>query len=232
AGFGCRRGECVNGCQQGNKPDKCNGVCTNVVFDDKNCGTCGNVCDPTGPNLPPLPTGMYYGCQAGVCGQRRCGIPNTADCNGELSDGCEAKLHTSENCNTCGDACAPGKQCLQITGNTYGCLCDDDEETLCGTACRRLDDDPMNCGGCDRVCPGAFLPHFSVTCTNGVCGGRCGDGYADCDGLTDNGCEVDTRIDNRNCGACGHACLPGQVCSAGKCLMAPCDAGAAGGPTK
>jgi hypothetical protein len=230
----CDNGECINDCTRTNKPDLCDGLCTNVAFDDKNCGTCGNVCDPTGPNLPPLPSDMYYGCGVGVCGQRHCGIANTANCNGLLSDGCETTLHTTENCNTCGDACPPGKQCLPENGypNIYRCLCEDDAETLCGRECKRLDDDPTNCGGCNRVCPGMGRPHFSVICTHGVCGGQCGDGYADCDKLANNGCEVDTRVDNRNCGACGHACLPDQVCSAGKCLVAPCDGGAPGDPTK
>jgi hypothetical protein len=231
-GFTCNNGECINGCLQANKPDKCNGVCTNLASDDKNCETCGNACDPTGPNLPPLPADMYYGCGGQECGRRKCKFMNAEDCNGDLNDGCETTLHTNENCGACGDACPAGKQCLPITGNVYACLCLDDEETLCGTKCKRLDDDPLNCGGCDRICPGAFRPHFSATCAHGICGGKCEDHYADCDGFTDNGCEVNTSVDNQNCGACGNACLPGQVCSEGKCLVAPCDAGAPGDPTK
>ncbi len=221
----CQKNECVNGCLQGNKPDICDDECTNLDFDNYNCGTCGTVCDPTGPNLPPLPDDMYYGCGAGVCGRRRCAIPNAADCNGRVSDGCEVMLHTNENCNSCGDACPPGKECRQLSvmGSTFGCLCEDDGEALCPRGCTSLDDDPTNCGGCDRVCPGMYRPHFSAICTHGVCGGQCSDGYADCDKIAENGCEVDTRVDNRNCGACGHACLPDQACSAGKCVVAPCD---------
>src|SRR5512147_395166 len=30
---------------------------------------------------------------------------------------------------------------------------------------------------------------------------------------------VNTRSDNANCGACGAACAPGQVCSAGQCAL-------------
>jgi hypothetical protein len=32
---------------------------------------------------------------------------------------------------------------------------------------------------------------------------------------------VDLRADSANCGACGHACSPGQTCSAGTCKTAP-----------
>jgi hypothetical protein len=179
---------------------------------------------------------MYYGCENSNCGRKKCSVPDTADCNVDPSDGCEVTLHTNEHCNGCNDACPTGKQCGQVTFGVYACLCEDDAETFCGgffsPFCKRLDDDPQNCGGCDRICPGLYLPNFSATCTYGVCGGKCADDFADCDGLTDNGCETNTRIDNRHCGACGNACLPDQVCSGGKCLVAPCDAGAPGDPTK
>lgn len=228
-GYGCSGGACVNGCSL-RKPDSCDGTCTNMALDDKNCGSCGHICDPAEPGLPPLPADMYYGCDLAFCAKKKCRNANTADCNDDRGDGCETPIHDNENCAGCGDKCRPGKECTRI-GGTFACLCDDDNEALCGGECRRLDDDPLNCGGCDRICPGAYLPHFSATCSRGVCGGRCGVGYADCDRLTDSGCEVDIRVDNRHCGACANACLPGQVCSGGKCLVAPCDAGAAEGTT-
>jgi hypothetical protein len=232
AGETCEKGRCTDGCLAANRPDVCNGACTNLKLDDYNCGTCGNVCDPTGPNLPAYP-GTYYGCAGGVCGQRKCSTPNTADCNGDVADGCEATIHTNEHCGGCFDACPARKACGSVSGGSvFACLCEDDRETFCpysGT-CVSLDDDPYNCGGCGRLCPGVSLlrQHFMVTCTLGVCGGKCADGHADCDGLPDNGCEVDTSVDNRNCGACGNACLPDQPCSEGKCLVAPCSEG----PTK
>ncbi len=45
----------------------------------------------------------------------------------------------------------------------------------------------------------------------------CDPGFADCDRVASNGCEVDTRTDNANCGACGTGCAAGQVCSGGVC---------------
>lgn len=229
----CQLGTCVDACAQENRPDVCDGQCTNLKFDSQNCGVCGNVCDPTDPTLPPLPADMHYGCGKGICGQHVCSVANMANCNGDLSDGCEAAIHTDEHCGGCYDACPIGKHCAPVIGSSaYACLCLDDAETYCNGQCIRLADDPEHCGGCFNACPGLFRPHFEATCTFGVCGGKCEANYADCDGISENGCEIDTFVDNRNCGGCGNACLPNQVCSQGTCLVAPCDAGVPGDPTK
>jgi hypothetical protein len=224
-GFVCEAGLCVDVCKTlGNRPDKCNGTCTNLRSDNANCGACGNACDPTGPAAP-LPSDMYYGCVNSQCERPKCAVSGKFDCNGDVSDGCETEIHTNENCNKCGDACAPGKQCGYAKGR-WACLCENDDETLCGTECKHLIDDPENCGGCGRVCPGMnYVPYFEATCTQGACGGKCESGYADCNELMDDGCEVNVRVDNRHCGACGNACLPEQVCFDGKCLVAPCSGG-------
>ncbi len=220
---------CVDRCAKEGKPDRCFGTCVNLQVDDDNCGTCGTKCDSTGPGLPALPPDMYYGCGNGECGVAKCAEDAARNCNGDVADGCEVRLFTNENCTACGNACAPGKLCAEV-GGRYKCVCDDGM-TFCGDSCRRLQDDPENCGGCRRRCPGLEAAHFAPTCTNGSCGGKCEDGFADCDDLMANGCEVDTRVDNRHCGACGNACAPTQVCFQGKCQMTPCDAGV-GEPTK
>ena len=219
----CEEGICYDPCLAANLRDMCNGECTNLKTDDKNCGSCGTVCDPTGPNKPPLPSDMRYGCSQGTCGNAQCKSPDKRDCNNNVTDGCEVTLHTNENCTDCGDACPAGKTCMYNGVWFCGCA---DGETNCGVeGCKQLDDDPLHCGGCNRVCPGHGRPHFTPSCSLGVCGGRCDEHHADCDGITSNGCEVNTRVDNGNCGACGNACAPNQVCSEGRCLVAPCDAG-------
>ena len=49
-------------------------------------------------------------------------------------------------------------------------------------------------------------------------GGICGGGADDfCPGLCCGKACVDEKTDNKNCGACGTECLPGQRCSGGKC---------------
>jgi hypothetical protein len=64
----------------------------------------------------------------------------------------------------------------------------------------------LNCGGCGIVCsPPANAS--TATCKAGVCGlGICESGYADCDHLPGNGCEVYTNGDPLNCGGCGTIC--------------------------
>jgi hypothetical protein len=212
-------------------PARCNGRCVNLRDNPLHCGTCGNTCDFADPSLPPLPADMFYGCENGTCGHPIC-YDKGLNCNGDLSDGCEGTLGTNEHCGGCYDACPIGKPCMLVTEAAYHCGCLDDDATVCGTACARLADDPENCGGCFNRCPGLLRPHFEATCSLAVCGGKCEANYADCDGISENGCEVNTFVDNRNCGACGNACLPNQVCSQGTCLVTPCDAGTPGDPTK
>lgn len=219
----CFNGQCWDPCARQGLPDTCDGKCTSLETDDENCGVCGNACDRAEPGLPTLPSDMYYGCGGGKCGVAKCVSSTRSDCNMDTSDGCEVALRTNENCSSCGDACPASKSCeFDMRANGYRCLCDDGQ-TNCGGACYRLDDDPRNCGACGYGCPGNDRPHFVATCTFGVCAGRCEDNYADCDGVGDNGCETNTNVDNRNCGACGNACASNQVCSGGKCLVAPCE---------
>jgi hypothetical protein len=225
----CNRGNCIGKCPDPNAQDICNDRCTNLDSDDANCGACGIACDPAGPNKPALHPSMYYGCGGGKCGVRKCRGIHQRDCNDDLSDGCEANVLTNERCGSCDRRCAEGKLCQYQPPNKYYCMCADGYErcpsSLYSMTCEDLIRDPENCGGCGHVCPGKQWPHFVPTCNSGVCGGVCEEPYADCDRLSENGCEINTRIDNRNCGACGNACLPDQVCSEGKCLVAPCDAG-------
>jgi hypothetical protein len=57
--------------------------------------------------------------------------------------------------------------------------------------------------------------------------GACNAGYSNCDGLTPNGCEVNTQTDTGNCSACGIACSSNHVtpaCTLGSCV-ANCNAG-------
>ncbi len=92
-----------------------------------------------------------------------------------------------------------------------------------------------NCGACGKSCPDGV-------CSDGVCrqacsyipnarsdnrGGNCvisscNAGYADCDGLYSNGCELSVYSNPRNCGACGVACSGSQVCQNGACITSSC----------
>lgn len=88
-----------------------------------------------------------------------------------------------------------------------------------------LDTDPEHCGDCDTVCPNNLQIvqklHSTFACSQGRCHISCSTGFTDCDGFVDDGCEIETDYDPFNCGACGKACAPGEVCWLGACGCPP-----------
>jgi hypothetical protein len=168
-------------------------------------------------DVPVIP--MDIGPPPCLPGQDRCGgsvclnlSADTANCGG-CGNACPARPHAPATCSggSCALVCDPGT--LNCDGNlTNGC------ETLPSV-------DANNCGGCGTVCQS--FPHTAPSlCVGGVCSFGCGAGYANCDGLVANGCEISTATDPSNCGACGRACGAGQTCAGGTCLcpsgQAPC----------
>lgn len=203
--------------------------CLDPSEDDKNCGACDHVCDPTLGVEPPLPN-TYYGCSDSECGHSKCNS-GMGNCNGIKDDGCETPLSTDENCGGCGKACPAGQGCyLSIPFFFPECMCPPGK-TLCTQAfifgsCFDLANDPSNCGGCGSSCPGYDPNKFIYpVCKNGSCETACLMGRADCNGNIEDGCEVDTDYDPRNCGECGHVCdaIVGQACIGGRCAVEPCD---------
>ncbi len=84
------------------------------------------------------------------------------------------------------------------------------------------DTDPQNCGSCGNECPtGSDAFHFRAACVDGKCQPFCVAEYADCNGVPDDGCESDPKIDPNNCGFCGNECAPGVECVGGKCGCPP-----------
>lgn len=107
-------------------------------------------------------------------------------------------------------------------------------ECLCSTD---FSSDPVNCGGCDKIC---LRPSHAAdsACVDSECAiGSCATGYLDCDGQYENGCEanltnsdlqVGAAIDH--CGACGKTCpLPAYAtatsCQASTCKITTCAEG-------
>lgn len=98
--------------------------------------------------------------------------------------------------------------------------CDDETENGCETD---TDYDPEHCGSCGHRCDAP--PGGQAGCSAGICAIlRCDVGLLDCDGrdvstpqAVTNGCEVDSRSDPQNCGACGVSCDEGETCRDGVC---------------
>ncbi|MFO0631209.1 MAG: putative metal-binding motif-containing protein, partial [Polyangiales bacterium] len=69
-----------------------------------------------------------------------------------------------------------------------------------------LSADALNCGACGRICAVAANA-MTMGCRAGACVvATCRTGFADCDGMSANGCELDARADVVNCGRCGNRC--------------------------
>ncbi|MBX3259744.1 MAG: hypothetical protein KIS78_01990 [Labilithrix sp.] len=88
-----------------------------------------------------------------------------------------------------------------------------------------LSSDGLNCGACGNECPGATVfgvLRMGTRCVGGTCQRECvstgGADYRDCNGVVDDGCEVDILSDVDHCGACGNKCPEGTaVCIEGQC---------------
>jgi len=119
-----------------------------------------------------------------------------------------------------GGACALG-QCENGFGN-----CDDVDGNGCETDTTT---DPDHCGACGSDCA---YPHASGNCTSGSCSfGACLDDWEDCNDNIGDGCEVNTRSDDNNCGQCGRVCTVGFDCNNTMCRCvtdSDCDTGGGG----
>ena len=90
---------------------------------------------------------------------------------------------------------------------------------------------PSNCASCGNACP--FVGGATATCAHtmgtNACSFMCNMGFADCDMIPGNGCEVMTSSDTMNCGACTTACLVHGLnvhtnCVGGSCVPS-CNSG-------
>ncbi len=192
AGFGNCDGNSANGCE----------AALNTVA---NCRGCGVACSFANAGA----TCAVTGCAIGTCNA------GFANCDNNASNGCEVStLSDRNNCGACGNACGAGQVCSNGACTT-SC---GSGLTACNNACTSLTFDPSNCGACNNVCPARA--NAAAVCAASACSFACSSGFANCDNNAANGCEVDTRSNANNCGACGVVCPSGQFCSSGACTAA------------
>lgn len=89
--------------------------------------------------------------------------------------------------------------------------CDQDPRNGCETPIGT----DVNCDGCGDRCD---VDHGKGACVGGSCRVlSCAPSFANCNGVVDDGCEADLRVEPRHCGACGAACPEAVSCIAGHC---------------
>ena len=228
----CSGGTCAPTCSNGF--DNCNGNpndgCETNTKTLTNCGGCGTPC--SFPNAS-------ASCSTGTCTMGSCNA-GFANCDGNASNGCEVNLNTdSNNCGGCNDKCTnnqgstscQGGQCVPGCASGYA-DCDGNASNGCETSTKTLTD----CGSCGTPCG---FDHASASCATGTCTlTSCDNGYGNCDGLQNNGCETNTNTTTSHCGGCGQGCSNAHgstTCSGGSCspscsgLWASCDGNANNG---
>ncbi|MCB9506287.1 MAG: hypothetical protein H6697_01320 [Myxococcales bacterium] len=191
----------------------------NINNDVANCGSCGRLCDIAHARS----TCIGGGCLLDTC------LEPWANCDLAQGNGCEANLLTSTtNCGTCGRACSFANAApICDSGSCRIGSCVGDYANCNGADVDGCEVDtatnPNHCGRCGRRCS---LPNATAACTDGGCTiASCAGGWADCDGLAENGCEANINTSLANCGRCGAVCAldnASEVCRSGVCEIDEC----------
>lgn len=87
----------------------------------------------------------------------------------------------------------------------------------CNGNCVDSNNDPNNCKTCNNSCSSP-VNVATAYCSNANCIVlNCESGYANCDSVSGNGCEISLSNDPTNCGACDNVCPGGRSCTDGTC---------------
>ncbi|MBI5512254.1 MAG: hypothetical protein HY909_00710, partial [Deltaproteobacteria bacterium] len=156
------------------------------------------------------------GGDAGPCAERgdggRCArcVQGMLLCDGECVSDCGSCATATGRCE---DRCV-----ASCEGCSGACRCPTGQK-LCGGRCVRVDDPLFGCG--PMACEPCALSNAAAACMANACAVMtCSDGFGNCDGMASNGCEVDVRVSNDHCGACGGQCRPANA--TGQCRMSAC----------
>ncbi len=132
---------------QGSKPDECNGQCVNFQNDKKNCGSCGNACNPDQ-----------------VCHNGKCVCPGSKP--NECNDKCVNFKNDEKNCGSCGNACNPEEVCSNgkcVSGTSS-------KKATCTDGKKNGNETDVDCGGpiCPACADGKTCKN-GTDCSSGVC---------------------------------------------------------------
>ena len=194
------------------RDDDCDGAVDedfDLASDPRHCGACGVAC----PNAGGAPAPCVLGACEAPC------PPDTGECDGDTSTGCETDLTRPTSCGACESVCSPPAACGP-TPSGYACVGGCEASlTACDGTCVDLTTSTDHCGGCGNAC--LDDDHGEIACVAGECVVvECGDFFDDCNGVAADGCETDLSTAMLSCGACGAACNDGQVCAGGTCVGA------------
>ncbi len=140
--------------------------------------------------------------------------PAAETCNG-VDDNCNGQTDEGLGQTTCGTgACVRSVDTCVADGGVGVCtpgmptaeLCNGIDDDCDGVVDNGfpVDSDVNNCGACGHVC---MLSHATSTCSTRQCHvASCDPGYANCNALDPDGCEVKLSDDPMNCGSCGFSC--------------------------
>ncbi len=221
----CTAGACGFTCMAGF--ENCDGVADNGCEVDTrvsvaHCGRCGGACSLANATAA---------CVAGTCGVATCNA-GFGDCDGNAPNGCETDTRTNvTHCGACGTACAGAPNAVPACASGACALtCTAGFAECDGVAANGCEVDTRtsttHCGGCGRTCN---LANATAACAGSLCTvASCATGFADCDGMAANGCEVDTRVSAAHCGGCGRLCSFANAaasCAASACVLGACNAG-------
>ncbi|MGD0680396.1 MAG: hypothetical protein ABSC94_33915, partial [Polyangiaceae bacterium] len=196
AGFKDCDGNASNGCE------------VNTTDDANNCGACGTKCSQANGTGTCVASTCRITCDAGF-----------ANCDDNVTNGCETSTTTTANCGSCGNACstADATEACSSTIAGYECSvvsctagyqdCDHSAANGCEVD---IETNANDCGGCGKAC--TTVNGTKETCQAGACSAAiCTNPlYADCNGSVDGGCSTAITT-TTNCGACYEPCSTNHV---------------------
>jgi alpha-tubulin suppressor-like RCC1 family protein len=169
-------------------------------------------------------------------GRRDACVPQTETCNG-MDDDCDGMVDEgfdlqtdTANCGRCGNACMLDHTATPVcaAGTCRPMTCASgfgDCDGMPANGCEQSLDTLSHCGACGTACTRA---NAAASCAGHACHIEvCNAGFADCDGVDGNGCEVALdQLDH--CGTCAATCARDHAtatCTTRTCAIASCAPG-------